>query len=258
VAGVALATVCAQLASAVAVLWLLFDPGGEYRMKVRELRFHKVELGKIMTLGLPCGLNSIVYSISNVLVQSAINTFPAAVVAGSTTGSSVGDFVYLIITSLSTACVTFSGQCFGAGKYRRIDKLLITSTVLACTGILACALGLTFFGRPILGLYTRSPETVEAAQVKLMVLAWSYSLLAVSDLCLCCMRGLGKSAAPTMVNVTTVCVSRMGWVLFIFPLLRAPWFLYLCYPVSWISSAVPQLILYCYYRKKLSKGENDL
>lgn len=255
VAGVALATIISQFVSAVIVLAILLSPRGEYKLQLRKLRFHREAVGKIVSLGVPCGMNGIVFSVSNVLIQSTINTFSPAVIAGNTTGSNITDFVYLIINSLCTANVSFAGQCYGAKKYHRIDKLLVSSMVISTVGTLLMALGLTFFSTPVISLYSTEPDIMAAALTKVLILSWPYFLCGIGEMFIGCLRGIGQSTVPTVLNLGCICVPRIIWVTVFFPMIPQPWFLYLCFPISWAISAVAQGIFYRHCRRQLTERE---
>ena len=251
VAGVALATIVAQFLSAVMVLLLLFSPRGEYKMQLRKLRFHKQAISKVIAMGIPCGMNGMVFNIANVTIQSSINTFSPAVVAGNTVGSNVTDFIYLIMSAFYTANVSFAGQCYGAKQYKRIDRLLVTSIIISCVGSLAATGIATIFSEELFSLYNTEPAVIQAATSKLLILGWTYYLCGISEMAIGCMRGMGRSTMPTLLNAFCICAPRLLWVWFIFPLNPVPKLLYICFPVSWGISAVVQVVYYLHCRKKL-------
>lgn len=251
VAGVAIATVTSQLISAVSVLTILFSPKGEFKMRFRELRFHRQELCSLVTVGVPCGLNGLVFSVSNVTVQSTVNSFGDTAMAGSAAAGSINDFIYLVLSGFYTACVSFSGQCFGAHKFRRIDQLLLRS-ILMCAGVVSLmATAVTVFPRQVLSLYNKDAEVLTAAIPKLLIIAWSYIIYTLSELTLGCLRGMGKSGIPTLLNACFICVPRLLWIWFIVPLHPSMGLLYICYPVSYVFNSAALGIYYFYCRRKI-------
>ena len=248
VAGVAIATVAAQVLSAAAVLVILFNPNGEYQLKLKHMRFHGQQMKKLVSIGIPCGFNGIVFSISNVILQSTVNTFGDIVVAGASAAGSVNSFVYVFIASYYTACVSFAGQNFGAKKYHRIDMLLIRG-MACCVLMIAAASALeTVFSDFLLGLYTNDPAVVQAGRPIMEMICWSYAIYAIPEVCLGCLRGMGESAVPTFLNVFCICGLRFIWIFLVFPLNPTIPMLYLCYPISYGFCSVAQYMYYRYCR----------
>lgn len=250
--GVAIATIVSQYMSAIAVLYILFNPKDEYKLKFGQLRLHKDQAMKVMRVGIPCGLNGAVFSIANVLLQSSVNSFNSvAVIAGNTAATDIGNFNYLVINSFNTAMVSSSGQCYGAREYRRIDKLAGTA-LLVCNGILVVlALCMTVFSRQLLGLFNSDPAVIQAGLFKMVMCAWTYMLFSPSEIFTGCVRGMGRTTAPMIMNLVGVCLPRVLWILLIFPLHRTPEFLYLCLPISWAISSIMQVVYYFHARKKM-------
>ena len=246
VAGVAIATIVSQILSAIAIVVILFNPRGEYQMKLKLLRVHGHQLKKLVRIGIPCGFNGIVFSISNVILQSTVNTFGDIVVAGASAAGSVNNFVYVFLASFYTACVSFAGQNFGAKKYRRIDMLLARSMVACVSMIVAAATLVTAFSDFLLKLYTNDLAVVEAGRPIMEMICWSYALYAVPEVCTGCLRGMGESTAPTLLNVFCICGLRFIWIFLVFPLNPAVPMLYLCYPISYALCGAAH---YIYYRR---------
>ena len=252
VAGVAIATIVAQVVSAAAVLWILFRKKGEYALSVKKLRLHKDQALKIIRVGVPCGLNGVMFNIANVLLQSSINSFNSvSIVAGNTAAVDVTNFNYLVINAFNAGMVSFAGQCYGAREYKRIDKLA-WSAMLWCSAILV-VMGavMTVFARPIIGLFNSDDAVIDAGWFRTVLCVWTYMLYSPSEIFTGCTRGMGRTAVPMILNLVGVCLPRVIWILFIFPLWRIPEFLYLCMPISWVISSVLQMIYYYHVRKKL-------
>ena len=254
VAGVAIATVSAQVASAGAIVWMLFSPKGEYKMSFKELKLDKKSVQAVVRVGIPCGLNNIVFSFSNMTVQSALNSFDSAIIiAGKTAATDIVNLTYQIIAAFAMACTSFAGQCYGAGNYKRIDKLC-KDAILTCWGCLVVVAGaITLFQGPLLGLFNSNQEVINAGKGILLINSWGYMLYAVCDLVLCCSRGMGKTSVPTILSFAGICVPRILWAIFIFPLHRTVEFLFFCYPISWFINSVLQLAYYVHARKQLDR-----
>lgn len=253
VAGVALATIISQYISAVVVLIILFNPKDEYRMQTKDLRLDGRDLKALVAKGIPTGMNGMTFSIANVILQSTINTFGDITIAGYAASASLIGFIAQISASFYTGCVSFSGQCFGAKKYDRIDKLMISSIICGSVGISLMCLLLTTMPEFWLSLYTNSAEVREAGKDYLMVVGWSYLLYNITDTSTGCLRGMGQSVGPTVLNIGGICISRLIWIFCIFPLNPTPPMLFLCFPVSYVLSAAAQVTYFLRCRKQIRK-----
>lgn len=254
VAGVAIATIVAQYISAIAVVWILFSPKGAYKMELKRLRFHKGSMSSVVRVGVPCGLNGMVFTLSNLILQSALNSFDSAIIiAGKTAAMDLSTLVYQVIAAFYTACVSFSGQCYGARQYRRIDSLLLRGIGLCWLFMASISTVCTVFPRQLLGLFNSNPEVIDAGISILIINCWGYMLYSVSEVTLGCLRGMGKSGVPSFLNLLGICLPRLVWAFWIFPLNSTVSFLYLCYPISWGISAALQGGYYLYCRRRLPK-----
>ena len=255
VAGVGIATVISQTLSAVAVCAILFDPCGEYGLAFNQLQLHKKQLLTIIRVGIPCGINGMVFSSSNVLVQSGINSLGDTVMAGNVAAGSLNDFIYIVIASFYTANVSFAGQCTGARQYKRIDKLLLYSIGISIGAAAVLATAMTLFPMPLMRLYATETEVIEAGIPRLVLIGWSYLFYAMVDPTMGCLRGMRKFTGPTVVNIFATCVPRLIWLFFFFPMNRTLFWLMLCYPISWLICGTAQLLYYGICRKKLEHME---
>lgn len=253
VAGVAVATAIAQALSAFRIMGILFNKNDVYKLKFKKLRFHKPSLKVIINIGVPNGMNGVLFSLSNLVVQSSINSFNnTAIIAAKTAAADASNLVYQIIHGFALACVSSSGQCYGARKYKRIDKLAIKGT-LVCGGLVAAASAvMTLFPNFVIGVFNDSPDVIAVGKNILLISLWSYVLYAVSDIYLSCTRGMGKSLGITLMNIAAIITPRLLWIWLLFPQCRTIEFLYLCYPISYLTSAVAQIIYF-----KMVRGEVD-
>ena len=258
VAGVAIATITAQYLNAAVVLWILFSPKGEYKMSVKKLCLDKKMLYSIAKIGIPAGLNATVFSLSNTIILTGVNSFNSAIISAAKTAvSDLSTMIYQVIMGFYAACVRFSGQCFGAKKYRRIDRLGLTAVGVGSAILVVVGVAYTIFGRQLMGLFNSNPEVVEAGLGALMINAWFYFLYLIAEVPLGCTRGMKKSVMPGMLNVIGICAPRILWVAFVFSALKSGVILHdygvllLCYPLSWGISGIFQFFCYRYYRKRL-------
>lgn len=254
VAGVAVATAVAQLLSAFRVIWILFNKNDVYKLSVKKLRFHGPSLKVIINIGVPNGMNGVLFSLSNLVVQSSINSFnDTAIIAAKTAAADASNLVYQIIHGFALACVSSSGQCYGAKKYKRIDKLAIQGTLVSGGLVAAASAVMTLFPSFVIGVFNDSPDVIAAGKNILLLSLWSYVLYAVSDIYLSCTRGMGRSLGITLMNIAAIITPRLLWIWFLFPYCRTIEFLYLCYPVSYFISAVAQIIYFKMVRRKVDR-----
>lgn len=258
VEGVALATIISQMVSCVWALFILFDPKDEYKLKFSQLKMHGSAVKTVLRVGIPCGINSSMFSLSNASVQAAMNTFSSAAIAGSTAATSLITLSYQILAAFYAGCVSFAGQCYGAGNFHRIRKLAKTALLMAIGASVLMAVVFTLFYDPAISLYNDDPEVIATGKVKLIVVSWSYLFYAVSEVLLGCLRGMKRSSIPTAINVFGMCAVRVAWVQFIFPLY--PSLLWLCigYPVTYLFGAVGMGIYYLYTIHKLTNSKKEL
>ena len=254
VAGVAIATAVAQALSAFRVMRILFNKNDAYKLSFKELSIHKESASVIARIGIPNGLNGVLFSLSNLVVQSSINSFDdTAIIAAKTAAADAGNLVYQIIHGFALATVSSSGQCYGARKYKRIDELAIKGT-LVCGGLVAAAAALmTLAPGLVISIFNNSPDVIAVGKNLLLINTWSYVIYALSDIFLSCTRGMGRSLGITMMNVAAIILPRMLWIWFLFPYCRTIEFLYFCYPTSYAISAVAQIIYFKIVRKKLDR-----
>lgn len=255
VEGVALATIAAEAINAVVYFIVLYNPRGQYRLKLKELKLHRLHVRKILAVGIPAGIGNIAFSLSNVLLQSSVNSFGEAVVAGNSAADSITTYVGSIMSSLSSAALSATSQCYGAGKHKRVDEIAIKAC-LGCIGLIIAASGLiTLLCRPLLGLFVKKDtegwqEVVELGIPKLMIVCWGYIIFTIPQVLAAILKGLRAATAATLCNMGGVIVPRLLWIWFVVPHMHTPGMLYAIYPISWSVSAVLLLITYFHYRKK--------
>lgn len=258
VAGVGIATVISNYLSAAWLLFILQDPKDEFKLTMREMKLHKEQAVNIMKVGIPCAINSMVFSLSNVTVSASINTFGDTVIAGSTAATQISTFLNQIISAFYTACITFVGQCYGAGKYKRVNRVMWIGSGYCMLIVAFLSVIITIAPGFFIGLFNTEPDVIYAGSRKLILICWSFVVYSSSDVVLGCLRGIKKTAIPTTLNIFCVCVVRILWVFFICPIRPDSYMLvYWCYPISYICS-MTSLFAYYLYCKKRFPAENTI
>ena len=250
VAGVALATIISQTVSACLVTWILTREKGALHLDLRHLGFHKGALLQILRIGLPAGLQSTVFSLSNVVIQSAINSFGSTIVAGNSAASNIEGFVYTAMNSFAQAAVTFTSQNVGARRYDNLDRVMRNCLLCAIVTGLVLGGGAALAGAPLLHFYSTDEAVVAAGLARLHVISATYLLCGTMDVLASCLRGRGYSVLPMVVSLVGSCLLRLVWIATIFQMFRSTTTLYISYPLSWILTALVHLICLLVVRKK--------
>ena len=260
VAGVALATTISQGFSAVMVVRVLMKRTDACRLEPKKLRFHGIQLAKMMTIGLPAGLQSCLFSISNVMIQSSINSFGDVLMSGNAAAGNIEGFIYVTLNAFHQTAVNFIGQNAGARQYKRVAKILgICMGSVAVTGLVLGSL-VYKTGPFLLSLYiTDSPEATQWGMIRLAIVCLLYFICGMMDVSTGALRGLGESFIPMIISLLGVCGIRIGWVLAIFPIpaFHSAQSLYLSYPISWGVTFVFQMAAFLYVYKKHLKGHKS-
>ena len=250
VAGVAIATVASQVVSMVLVLLCLFRTRGAIQLNLNECRIDRKSLRDIIRIGLPAGLQGSLFSISNVLIQSSVNSFGSLVVAGNGVACNIEGFVYTAMNAQHQADMTFASQNYGAGKPDRVKR-----TLWCCLGVVT-AIGLSMgllillFGRPLLGLYNQEPEVIAKGMIRMGIIMPTYFLCGLMDVMVGQLRGVGYSIMPMIVSLTGACLLRIVWILTVFAQNHDLTVLYMSYPVSWFVTFVIHFLCYMLVARK--------
>ena len=250
VAGVAIATITSQAISAVLVVICLMKTEGAVNLDLKKLKIHMHRLWELAKCGIPAGFQGMLFSISNVLIQSSINTFGPAGIAGNSVGSNIEGFLYAIMNTLYQASLTFVGQNVGARKPERIHKITFICFVYVCViGLIGGQL-LYRCGRFLIGIYNSDEDVIIAGLTRMKYMAQPYVLCGLMDMLVGALRGMGKSLVPMLVSLMGACVFRVVWVLTVFAANPQPDILYWSYPISWALTASVHFICYLYVFKK--------
>lgn len=254
VAGVATATVISQAVSTVLIVVCMIRSHGAIHLELRELRVHADKLWQIVRVGLPAGLQGTIFSISNVLIQSSINSFGSTAIAGNAASANLEGFMYTAMNSVYQAALSFAGQNMGAHKYTRLKKVLANClTIVVAIGV---GMGAIMFllRYPLLKIYApKDPQVVEYGIVRLEMFCLTYFTCGMMDVLVGQMRGMGYSIAPMIVSLVGVCGIRIGWIYTIFQQHHSLLSLYLSYPVSWVITGAVHFCAFLYLYSKVKR-----
>ena len=254
--GVAIATIVSNVIAALFVMNNLCHSSHLCRINMREVRLRKKEFKKIMSLGLPSGVQSAMFSISNLVMQSSINSFGPEFVAGSAAASNVDHYNDYIGSAFVNAAVTFSGQNFGAGNYKRIKKIFIESILCVCGISLFVSFFIIIFREPLARIFiTDSEYAIEIAGLRNIYVGGMYAFCGLMGVSSANIRALGKSFSAMMVTVVVACFGRILWIYTVFANFRSPHTLYQVYPVTWIIAGVINIIMFAYYYNRMKTGK---
>ncbi len=255
VVGVALATVISQCVSAVLIVLTLMGDTDGFKLELKKLRVHGDIFVKILQIGLPAGFQGTLFSLSNVVIQSSINSFGEITVVGSAAAANIEGFVYMAMNAFHQAAISFTSQNVGAGRYDRVNKIMFTA--LGCVIVVGVVLGngAYLFGRPLLSLYTKSSEAIGQGLIRLAHICTIYALCGIMDVMVGVLRGLGYSVAPMIVSLLGACALRIVILSTIFNIdsFHRIETVYLTYPISWILTFSAHVVTYIIVRRMLDR-----
>ncbi len=260
VAGVALATVISQVISAVLVVQCLMRSEGSFRLVPGKLRLHRAKAMQVIRIGLPAGLQSSVFSISNMLIQSSVNSFGSTVMAGNAAAGNLEGFIYVAMNSVQQGALTFTGQNIGAHQHDRIGRICRTCSLTVT--VIGLGLGLVAygFGTPLLNIYDSDPAVIEYGLIRLRIFGYTYFLCGLMEVMVGMLRGMGCSVLPMVVSLMGGCVFRVIWIYTIFRSYHTLNSLYISYPISWILTTAAHLVCYLIIKGRLvrrSRAETE-
>lgn len=259
--GVALATTISQGISAVLVTIALMKRTDACRLMLKKIRFYKKQLLKIIRIGLPAGIQGSMFSISNVIIQSSINSFNSeAILSGNGAASNLEGFIFVIMNSFHQSAVNYTGQNAGAHQFDRIKKIYGTCLGYVTVASLVASLSFWFFGRQLLSVYiTDSQEAIEYGLIRMTYIMIPYFICGLMDVSTGALRGLGSSFVPMVITVLGVCGIRILWIYTIFqiPQYHTPECLYISYVISWAVTFIAQTIAYLLVYKKKAHADSQ-
>ena len=250
VEGVAIATVVSQLISCILVLRCLYQSESSYQLRFSKLRMNGSYLGQIFQVGIPAGIQSVVINFSNAMLQSSVNSFGSTAMAGYTAANNLLGFLYASVNSVTQACMSFTSQNYGVGKFKRMDRVLIDCAIISV--VFAGTLGTIFyvFGSEILQIYTKDPDVIKAGMEIISITTIPYFLCGIMDLFPGAMRGMGRSGVPMILSIIGTVGTRIVWIYGIFPLHRSLFVLFISYPGSWLITIAMQVLCFFIVRKQ--------
>ena len=254
VSGVAIPTIISQYLSALLIIIHLKRMNNACRLSFRSLRIHSAELRDILRIGLPAGIQSSLFSVSNVVIQSTVNSFGSSAMAGVAAGSNYDAYIYTCTNAISQTTMTFASQNMGARKYSNLGRvyrhcLLITLAIGVGMGLLGMA-----FGDFIVGLFSDDPDVIAIGAERLRLIMPFYFFCSLMDVAAGQLRGMGKSLAPMLISLLGACGSRILWVYLILPLDRTLVNLFWSYPVSWALTFAVQFAAYFIVKHRMKKN----
>ncbi|CCY33206.1 Staphylococcal virulence regulator protein A [uncultured Blautia sp.] len=249
VAGVAIATVISQMISCLLVLRCLYKTDSSYQLRFSRLCMKKFYLAQIFQVGIPAGIQSTVINFSNALLQSSVNSFGSTAMAGYTAANNVLGFLYASVNAVTQACMSFTSQNYGVGKYKRMDRVLLDCGILSFVIAFVLGCGSYIFGGEILKIYTEDPEVIRCGVEILSITTVPYFLCGIMDLFPGALRGMGHSGVPMILSIIGTVGTRIVWIFWIFPQNRSLYTLFISYPASWAITIVMQVICFIFVRR---------
>ncbi|MBQ7148671.1 MAG: MATE family efflux transporter [Pseudobutyrivibrio sp.] len=259
VAGVAIATVTSNYISCGLLVGFLMKQENSLKLELSKIKIDKRILRRIVEIGLPAGIQGTVFSLSNVVIQSAINSFGTAVIAGSSAAASIEGFVYISMNSVSQTTVTFVGQNYGAGDEKRVKRVIFeTLGIVTVVGVVMGNLAYGFAPQ-LLGIYTDSTEAIIAGTLRLFWVCCFYALCGIMDTLTGGLRGLGRSTVPMIVSLIGACATRLIWIATYFQVHHTQSVLFFSYPGSWLLTlTVHSICLVLVYRAWVKKKQSEI
>lgn len=251
VAGVAIGTVIANMVSAGMIVYILRHEKGPFRLEYKEIGVSRIELRKMLQIGIPAGIQGMVFSIANVFIQAAINLYGSDAIAGSAAALNYEYYCYFVVSAFSQAAVTFISQNYGARQIERCKKIFRQTMLLS---VIACGCLNLFFvwqRRFAISIFTSSPDVYQFAAIRMEIVLLTQALACSYEIAGAALRGLGYSMLPAILTVFGTCILRLFWVYVICPMIPGFDNLMLIYPISWIITGAAVLIAYYIIQRKL-------
>lgn len=253
VAGVAYATITSQGVSAILVVISMMKEKGYARFEIKRSKIRKKSLFAILRFGVPSGIQSSLFNVSNALIQSTINTFGDIVLAANTASQGLEGFVFVIMNSIATTASTAVGQNYGAGKIERIRASVLRCTIGSVIFSVSSSLLILLFRVPLLSLYTTNAQAIEVACERIAIILGTYFLFGMLDVFTQSMRGMGYSILPMLIVLLGTCVFRVVWIYTVFPLNPVYSNVLYSYPASWIITMIISFVSFLIVYKKRKK-----
>ncbi len=252
--GVALASIISQYLSAMLILSHLARLKDCCRLQLRQLRIHREQLGRILGLGIPSGIQSMIFALANLFIQVGVNSFDSTMVSGNSAAANVDAVIYNVMAAFYMACSSFMGQNWGAGKKDRMLRSYMISLLYAFLIAAVLGIGFRLCGESFLYLFTNEADVVAAGMQRMRIMCYSYALSAFMDCTIAACRGIGRSFVPTIIVILGSCVFRVVWVYTIFAHFHTIPSLYLLYAFSWGITSVAEILYFirCFRHLRIS------
>ncbi len=251
VAGVAIATVMAQYISGGMIIRCLLKEEGPYRVELKNLRIAGSKLKEILVVGIPAGMQGIVFSFSNVIIQSSVNSFGNIAMAGNSAASNIEGFIYFSMNAYNQSAISFTSQNLGGRKYDRLKKILFVCIGLVAIVGIVMGYSAYFAGNILLRLYSSDLRVIHYGLMRMRIICLTYALCGIMDVFAGCVRGLGFSMAPMFISTFGACVLRIIWIFTIFKSHHTLTNLYVSYPITWFVTICAYIICYFICLKKV-------
>lgn len=253
--GVALASIITQYVSAVLILIHMGRQDNECKFRLRDLKNgpDTAEGKRILSLGIPAGLQNAIFAVANLFIQGAVNSFDSVMVEGNSAAANTDAIIYNVMAAFYTACSTFMGQNLGAGKRERVLKSYFIGIVYSFVAGAVLGGALFLFGREFLSLFSNDEAVIEAGLQRTRIMCFSYAVSAFMDCTIAACRGIGKSFAPTVIVIMGSCVFRVAWIYTVFAHFHTIPSLYLLYIFSWTLTAIAEIICFTINYKKMNR-----
>lgn len=254
VAGVAIATVTSQVVSAVfVVICLMRAKGSSFCLDLKKLRIYRGKLMLILQTGIPAGIQGSVFSISNVLIQSSINSFGSTAMAGNGAAANIEGFIYVAMNAFHHAALTFTSQNLGAHNLARIKRVAMTCVLIVTVVGLVIGSAAYFAGEALLSIYDDDPAVIEFGMVRMQIICFTYFFCGIMDVMGGLMRGLGYSIMPMMVSLLGACAFRVIWIYTFFAWNPTLTCLYTSYPISWVLTAAAHTVCFFFAMRTMKR-----
>ena len=251
VSGVAVATVISQAVAALLITLSLCHADGSYRLIFRQLHIYGDKLIEILKIGLPAGIQGSLFSISNVIIQSSINSFGQVAMAAHTAAVSLEGFMNAAVNSVADAATSFVGQNVGAGKPKRVKKVTLVCSVANIVISVVMGTVIMIFARQLLGIYNKEPEVIELGLNRLYVIGATYFTFGLMQVFAASLRGMGHSLSPMIISILGICGLRILYIYTVFPLVPTLMGLYISYPASWLAAWLGNMVWYFIISRKM-------
>jgi putative MATE family efflux protein len=252
--GVAWATTISQYLAVTLIIICLYRSSGAIRFHPKQMVINREKLRDIIKIGVPAGLQSLLFSISNVFIQSSLNTFGSTMVAGSSASGNIEGFAATASNAYYNAAITFTGQNMGAKRPDRIDETAKVCTILIFSTWLISGSGILLFGRQLLGLYTKDPQVIDLGMIRLRIMMATYFTCSIMNVYPGLLRGMGYSILPMLNTLIGACLLRIVWLVTVFKWYPTPLVLFMCYPVTWTIAGLAQVASFFYARHQVRKN----